>query len=443
MEKNPWMYTTIILSVISIILAFGVVSHGECFFTGMVTNLPTNQPSNNTGNVSGTQTQIETQGLTLLAVYDPDCKVCDYQGVINYFKEQISDLKIKELNYKENQGRNLIESLEIKRLPAILFTKEIKDNSIYSNLQRWLTEKGDYYLLSYGQELIDLSSPETQVTVLKTSSDTSLENTLLRSLYSSIPNLKVEEVDSESSKGQSLKQQYNINPLALIITSSLEDIKDSLSKGILGNLEQKEINGKIIITIPKSNKVNLKLFVMAFCPFGKQMESVVYPVAQLLGDKLEVEPHFVIYGTRDNPSSMHGEYELIEAERQLCIIDEYGVDSWWNYVNCLNKKHDEMHWRDDKDSPWRECAQNASLDIQKIENCVNTKGLPLVQKEYDACQEYGVSGSPTVYLNGFLLYQGQRTPEALKQQICSLFEEEPEECSTTLSGGGSSPSGMC
>jgi len=49
-----------------------------------------------------------------------------------------------------------------------------------------------------------------------------------------------------------------------------------------------------IVEIPKSEKPNLKLFVMSFCPYGTQAEETLYPLLNLLKGKINFELAYII-----------------------------------------------------------------------------------------------------------------------------------------------------
>ena len=46
----------------------------------------------------------------------------------------------------------------------------------------------------------------------------------------------------------------------------------------------------------KSDKAKIDFYVMSYCPYGNQAEDGMSPVAALLNDKINFEPHYVIYG---------------------------------------------------------------------------------------------------------------------------------------------------
>lgn len=194
---------------------------------------------------------------------------------------------------------------------------------------------------------------------------------------------------------------------------------------------------------PDSGKPNVKMFVMAFCPYGQQAESGLEPVYALLGDKITIEPHFVFYDNyRDGSAqycmangticSMHGVAELNEGIRQMCIYRDYGAAKFWDYVTKVNSGCNSGNI----DACWEGVAKTVSgIDVEKVKGCLKDEGVALATKEKDLNDEYGVSGSPTIFINE-QLYAGGRSPEGFKQAVCSGFTTEPAECSQVLSGAG-------
>ena len=63
--------------------------------------------------------------------------------------------------------------------------------------------------------------------------------------------------------------------------------------------------------VPKSDKPSVELYVFTYCPYGTQAEKGIIPAVKLLGDKIDFKIKQI--------GAMHGEYEKIEAQRQLCI----------------------------------------------------------------------------------------------------------------------------
>lgn len=200
---------------------------------------------------------------------------------------------------------------------------------------------------------------------------------------------------------------------------------------------------------PKTDKPTVDLFVMSFCPYGVQAENSMKPVVDLLGSKADIRVRFIanVQGdTVDKVQSLHGITEAQEDLRQLCIMKYYNQTTYWKYLMDINTNcYGKINTRDPAalDTCWKNVATKTGIDIAKIQTCSNsTDGLNLLKADEQLVDKYGVSGSPTLIING-MRYSGARTPEAFKQAICSAFTTQPEECSQTLSSSGGTASGGC
>jgi hypothetical protein len=201
----------------------------------------------------------------------------------------------------------------------------------------------------------------------------------------------------------------------------------------------------------KSDRPEAHAFVMSYCPYGLQFIKAYIPVIELLGDKADIELNFVHY-------LMHGEKEMIENTRMYCIQKEQN-DKFTDYLRCFVESGDA-----------ETCISDAGIDKNQLETCMQntdeqfeiTKTFEESQDTYppylvDAvlAQQYGVRGSPTFVVNGQTV-SVDRSPEAIKQAICSAFNTPPEECEQELSttaeqpgigpigsGSGASSGGQC
>jgi len=201
--------------------------------------------------------------------------------------------------------------------------------------------------------------------------------------------------------------------------------------------------------VPKTDKPTVELFVMAFCPYGVQAETLMKPVFDLLGTKADIKIRFIasVQGTTvDSVQSLHGATEAQEDLRQVCIMKNYDQKTYWTYLmgidsNCYGKitTSDPVAL----DTCWKAAATSAGIDTAKIQACSNsTEGLNLLKADEQLTDKYGVSGSPTLVING-VTYNGARSSEAFKQAICNAFTTAPTECSQTLSGESGSTTGGC
>jgi len=205
--------------------------------------------------------------------------------------------------------------------------------------------------------------------------------------------------------------------------------------------------------ISKTDRPDVRLFVMSYCPYGLQMEKAYLPVYQLLKDKVDFEIDFVDY-------IMHGKKEIDENLRQYCIQSQ-NKEEFAKYLDCFAKT-------EGVDS----CLGQTSINQTKLSECVaSTDNQFKITSQYndestwvsgqypkfgihqDLNEKYNVQGSPTVIINDQEVSVNERSPEAFKNLVCQAFNNPPQECSQTLStdipvagigsGTGSANGGSC
>ena len=198
--------------------------------------------------------------------------------------------------------------------------------------------------------------------------------------------------------------------------------------------------------IPKSDKPEVDLYVMAFCPYGVQAEQAMIPVQALLGTKADFSIRFIANVNGNNVTdvdSLHGIEEAKEDLRQLCVM-KYYPSKYWSYVtdidnNCYPVYRDSAAM----DLCWKNASIKLGINVSQIEKCAyGPEGITLLQSDEALTQQYQISGSPTLLING-QRYSGARTPEAFKTAICDAFNTAPSECSQALSEDGGAATGGC
>ncbi len=225
--------------------------------------------------------------------------------------------------------------------------------------------------------------------------------------------------------------------------------------GAIYNMSQKvEIpsanSGTTTAKIPKSEMPDVKLFVMSYCPYGQQAEKAMWPVTDLLGDKMNFELHYVVYPAEyyagqestycinGTYCSMHGIAELNEDIRQMCIMDSYNYSVWKDYIQTVSTTCNYQN----VDTCWEGVATAKGIDVNTVKSCFDQNALAYAEKEYQLNIQYGVQGSPMLFIND-VEYSGERTAESYKQSICSAFNTQPGTCSTTLDNSGAAATGSC
>ena len=185
--------------------------------------------------------------------------------------------------------------------------------------------------------------------------------------------------------------------------------------------------------IQKTERPDVKLFVMSYCPFGLQMQKAFLPTYNLLKDKADFGVYFVDY-------IMHEKKEIDENLRQYCI-QKGQKEKYYDYLSCFVK-----------DGNFEKCLNEAEIDKEKMNSCIaktdqdfkitqnyNDKSTwlqgfyPKFDVQADLNEKYGVQGSPTFVVNDVVLKNVERSPEKIKEAICQAFKTPPEECSQNLS----------
>ena len=201
--------------------------------------------------------------------------------------------------------------------------------------------------------------------------------------------------------------------------------------------------------IPKAEKTNVKFFVMSYCPYGNQAETGLIPVYQLLKDKVTWEPHYVIYANyrgggsdyciaNGSYCSMHGIQEINQDIRELCIWKYETHDKFFDFLADVNTACNSGN----VDTCWEAVAQKYGINTAKIKDCQQNEGVALAKAEFELSAEYGVQGSPSVFIND-AEYSGGRAAEDYKTAICSGFNTPPSECSQSLGDTSATASGGC
>lgn len=201
-------------------------------------------------------------------------------------------------------------------------------------------------------------------------------------------------------------------------------------------------------TVTKSDKPDVKLFVMSYCPYGLQAEKMYLPVYDLLKGKADMAIYFVNY-------AMHGKAEVDENLRQYCIQKDQN-DKFAAYLKCFmnDTKYTVCSSGGGKDctGDYNKCLGEAAIDKTKLASCtaaadkqysvtsnLNDKSkwvsetFPQFLVNDDLNKQFNVQGSPTIIINGAEASPSTRSPEAFKQTVCAAFNSEPEECKTVLS----------
>ncbi len=192
-----------------------------------------------------------------------------------------------------------------------------------------------------------------------------------------------------------------------------------------------------VAVVEKSERPKVELFIWSYCPYGIQMQGPFTEVAALFRDYAD----FSLVPFHDG----HGAYENQQNKIELCM-QEVAPDKVWSY----SKKVVDEVYPACADVKTEECDKNASvkamtalgIDSDKVLECVTTKGDELFSNARALSSQYGISGSPTVVINGVKAEVG-RSAEAVKNAVCDAMVNPPEICNEKLGDASAELQGNC
>ncbi|MEM4702411.1 MAG: DsbA family protein, partial [Archaeoglobaceae archaeon] len=136
---------------------------------------------------------------------------------------------------------------------------------------------------------------------------------------------------------------------------------------------------------------------------------------------LEVEKRIVEeYGEkirlvfRDFP--IHGEISIKAAEAANCAMEQ---GKFWEYHYLLFERQKDWYYNASK---FYDYARELSLDLEKFKNCLDSgKYREEVEKDLEDGKRYGVTGTPTFFINGDIVL-GYRSYEEFSKIIESKIK---------------------
>ncbi len=349
-------------------------------------------------------------------------------NLANQMAEHFADQLAKELeiNYAVSTSP---PSLDRYYLPMIFLAADVNENPGFQRIKPLLEKGGaiqetnDGFIIVGGwpAKLFDKNAPKREITV-----GGYLADAVKRILWRYIPNLSVQE--TETNKLLYLEGDKNALNIALFLLRNAPV----------------EVNGNTLI-LDKLDKVRIDLYVMSFCPWGNRQEKALLKLKELLGDSIEVVPHFIYYQNwpeqyciDENKTfcSMHGKWEAEQDFRETCIYHLYGGDVWLKYANKVDEKCNQANI----ETCWKEVAEEMGLDVNKILEC---NAMPMARQDLFLTQVQGITGSPTMVIAGFYgPMSGYTDANTLKNIVCSFLKDPPSACSQNIQES-SAPSATC
>jgi hypothetical protein len=191
--------------------------------------------------------------------------------------------------------------------------------------------------------------------------------------------------------------------------------------------------------IPKKDRPVVELYIFSYCPAGSSALNSFAPVGKLLSSKAEMRVKFF--------SDMHGAHELQQNMIQECI-QEVDPAKYWDYASSFvqeifSKCADMRDINCDKNESIS-LMKRVGIDADKVMRCVEEKGKELYNRDISDAEKYSLRYSPSLVINNFSLGPNfDRSPEGIKNLVCSSFSNPPKECFQVLSASSSKSVGSC
>jgi len=201
----------------------------------------------------------------------------------------------------------------------------------------------------------------------------------------------------------------------------------------------------VSVSLVKSARPTVELYVMSFCPFGVQAEKVMTPVVRLLENSTDFKVFYIATVPGSDlltAKSLHGNAEAIEDARQLCVLT-HAPEKYWDYISTFDSKCYPV-WQNATllGSCQAEVTDELGITSTVLQCAGGSEGFELLKTDASSVSSAGVTASPTILING-QKYTGSRTPESIKQAICDHFDTAPDACATVLSSEAVTASGNC
>ena len=279
---------------------------------------------------------------------DKRCAKCDIGGLEANLKSRFfPKLKIKAIDYGTEEGKALYKELGTQYLPIMLFTAEAEKAEKYSQIARWMEQKG---------------------------------------------------------KWKQLKIPAQFDPTAEICDNK----KDDTANGKV-DCEDDTCKNSLVCRTEKPKLV--EAFIMSQCPYGVQAVNAMKEVLDATKGQLKFDVHFIADKTETGFNSLHGQPEVDENIRMLCVKKLYPAkNKWLDYYWCRFTGDD---WRS---TEWKKCAKDG-IDAGKIQACFDGEGKKLLEEDIKIAKALDITGSPTWLANNKHKFHGIAA-SAVQTNVC-------------------------
>jgi len=276
---------------------------------------------------------------------------CDTSQVIDVTKQLFAGAKVTKIDYNSDEGKKLYDTLGLTYLPAYIFDSAVENGESFEQIKTALVQVGNLWYIV----------PEATMSVF--------------------------------------------DPKAEICDNG----QDDNGNGII-DCEDSDCAGKLECREEVSATVDL--FVMSQCPYGVLAEQNMKAVLDSFGDEITYNINFIASESNGVFSSLHGQAEVDEDMRQVCIAKN-NPNEFVDYVLCIAANYRNAG------SIWESCATSNGIDTSVINTCFADEGTKLLKDNIQMGNQLNIGSSPTFMINNRYMFGGAQPADYIQAQICT------------------------
>ncbi|MFP4400925.1 MAG: DsbA family protein [Candidatus Woesearchaeota archaeon] len=321
----------------------------------------------------------EPVAVDVIILNDKECKSCPTASLESAIKRLFPGAEFKFVDVNDEEGKTLVEDLGIDIVPSYIFE---------------------------GDSFMDAESME--------------ENPALANAFEDLGDGYYKIIDSQTGASYYVSEEKRLE--------TLEAMGITLDDG----------------------RPQMDFFVMSYCPYGNQAEEIIKEVYDVMKDHVDFNPRYIYYENYqgggdsyciDEDStycSMHGVQEANQNIRELCVMDEYGMDAWFDFAIEMNSECTYSN----ADSCWQDVAEGLGYDVDTISACEEEDAEEYAAEDMRLSELFKATGSPAIYIDGEA-YMGSRNPAAMLSAVCEYLDEKPDACDVELDDTQTAAAGQC
>lgn len=162
------------------------------------------------------------------------------------------------------------------------------------------------------------------------------------------------------------------------------------------------------------DKINVQLFVMSDCPYGKTAENSIIHTLKALKDYVNLELKFVVSYKDGKLQSLHGQSEVEKNSVQICF-GAIKPDKQLDFI---------VEWNQSAGASWQSIASKFGVNPKEVQDCVDSGyGSDVQLGDAELTGKLGVRGSPTLIIEGEK-YTGKRSSKDFFDAFCEALAKK-------------------